>query len=248
MKRKFPWAVWLWSIQAATGLLLVLYVVIHTIDNAAILVGTTNFEDMLKLWHEGIPKILYQLMVLGLVGVIVVHMLNGIRIASKPYKEVDVSWRHNIMLKHSGTMFWFFQVISGSVIAIFGVWHLIVQHAGEQTTTALQSASRISPIVFLMYLAFITGLMFHSFNGVRAIIVKLGVMTDRAKESVLVGLVALAFILFFGMGVASIGAFLKSHDQAKSSNSRNTSLSNIGGSETVESAEQNPNIASRTAH
>jgi succinate dehydrogenase/fumarate reductase cytochrome b subunit len=212
MKRSYLWAVWLWAVQAATGALLVLYIVIHTIDNGTILVSRQAFDDMLKLWHEGIPKPLYDLMVIGLVGVFVLHMLNGIRIASKPYKEVDKSWRHAWMLKHTGTTFWFAQVLSGSVIAIFGVWHMIVQHALKATTTAPQSADRMSMIVYLVYLIFLAGIMFHSFNGVRAVIVKLGYMTDKMKEGILTILVALACLVFFFVGAVSMGVFLTRHD------------------------------------
>jgi fumarate reductase subunit C len=211
MKQAYLLAARLWIIQAVTGLSLVAYVVIHTLDNGMILVSPKAFEDMLKLWHS-IPRWFYVLMVLGLVAVILVHMANGIRIASKPYKQIDVSWFHNIKLKHSGTIFWFTQVISGSFIAIFAVWHLIVQHGADPTMTAAQSAARVTPVVFLVYLLFIAALMFHSFNGVRSVLVKFGIMTDKAKESLLVGLMALLFIVFFLLGAFSIGEFLAKPD------------------------------------
>jgi succinate dehydrogenase/fumarate reductase cytochrome b subunit len=216
MKRSYLWAVWLWAIQAVTGLLLVVYIILHTIDNATILISRDSFEAMLRLWHEWLPHFIYVIMVLGLGAIFVVHMANGIRIASKPYKEVDVSWRHAWMLKHTGTAFWFTQVLTGSIVAIFAVWHFIVQHAAEQTTLASQSAARLSPLVFLVYLVFLAAVTFHAFNGVRSVVIKLGVMTDKTKEAVLVGLVALFFLIFFGVGIASMGVFLAQHDSTAS--------------------------------
>ncbi|MFH1675378.1 MAG: hypothetical protein ABIC40_00030 [bacterium] len=212
MKLKYSWAVWLWTIQALTGLALVLYIVIHTIDNGAILISPKNYEDMLHLWHS-MPGWFYVLMVLGLTAVFIVHMLNGIRIASNPYKQIDISSKHAWMLKHPGTYFWLIQVLTGSIVAIFAVWHLIVQHGSVSTMTSAQSAIRITPTIFLLYTIFLAAVMYHAFNGCRSVLIKLGIMTDKAKESILVGLVALAFYAFFFTGVLSMGKFLLSHHE-----------------------------------
>lgn len=212
MKRSLPFSlklpVWLWVIQAATGLLLVLYVIIHTIDNATILVSQKLFEDMLAFWHETLPHWFYIIMVIGLVGIFLVHAFNGIRIASKPYKEIDLSWRHNVKLKHTGTTFWYVQVLTGSAIAMFGIWHLLVQHGTVATTTAAQSADRVSPVILFMYLVFLAALMYHSFNGCRSVLLKLGLATDKGKEGVLIGFMALLFIVFFSAGALSMAKFL----------------------------------------
>lgn len=210
MKRYITLPVWLWIVQAATGLLLVLYVVIHTIDNAMILLSDKAYEDMLALWHETLPHWFYILMVIGLIGLFILHAANGIRIASKPYKDIDVSWRHNVMMKHSGTWFWYTQVLTGSGIAMFAVWHLIVQHGTVATTTAAQSMLRVSPTVFIIYVIFLAAIMFHSFNGVRSVIIKLGFMTDKAREGVLIGILAILFVVFFLTGALSIAKFIPS--------------------------------------
>lgn len=207
MKLNYRWAAWLWAMQALTGLALVLYIVIHTLDNAMILLGQKAYEDMLRLWHS-LPGWFYVLMVLGLLALFLLHMGNGIRIASKPYKQVDFSWKHNWMLKHPGTGFWFTQVLTGSAIAVFAIWHFIVQHGAEATMTATQSAARVTPTVFVVYFIFLAAVMFHSFNGVRSILLKLGVMTDTKKETILVVLVALAFIVFFLVGIVSVWRFI----------------------------------------
>jgi succinate dehydrogenase/fumarate reductase cytochrome b subunit len=208
MKFSRTWAVWLWALQAVTGLLLVVYIVIHTIDNATILVSTQAYEDMLEIWHGWLPGWFYLLLVIGLVGVFLIHTMNGIRIASRPYRDFDISWKQNVMLMHTGTSLWYAQVVSGSAIAIFGIWHLIVQHGTESTTTALQSMMRVSPTVYIIYLLFLLAVTFHAFNGVRAIIIKFGIMTDKAKEGVLVSVMALLFIVFFVVGAASMAKFI----------------------------------------
>lgn len=214
MKLSKTWAVWLWALQAVTGLLLVVYIVIHTIDNATILLSEQAYEDMLDIWHGWLPGWFYLILVIGLSGIFLLHMMNGIRIASKPYGGIDVSWKHNVMLKHSGTMFWYAQVVSGSAIAIFGIWHLIVQHGNVATTTAMQSMTRVSPTVYIIYLLFLLAVMFHSFNGVRALIIKFGIMTDKAKEAVLVSVMAFLFIVFFIMGAASMSKFVPDPGQS----------------------------------
>ena len=207
MRLNYRWAAWLWAMQALTGLALVLYIVIHTIDNATILISPKAYEDMLHLWHD-LPGWFYVPMVIGLLAVLLLHMGNGIRIASKPYKQVDFSWKHNWMLKHPGTGFWFTQVLTGSVIAVFAVWHFIIQHGAPATMTAAQSATRVTPTVFVMYCLFLVAVMFHAFNGLRSVLLKLGIMTDRKKETVLIVLLALAFVVFLLLGIASVWQFL----------------------------------------
>lgn len=210
MKRNYILPVWLWFLQAITGIALVIYVVIHSIDNATILISLDLYEDMLRLWHEILPTWFYFVMVACLITAFVIHALNGIRIASKPYKEIDKSWRHLTMMKHSGTWFWYLQVFTGSIIAIFGVWHLIVQHSAEATVTVAQSMMRVTPSVFVIYVIFAAALAFHSFNGIRSIFIKLGFLTDKHKEGILVGFMALLFVVFFLLGVFSMAKFLPS--------------------------------------
>jgi succinate dehydrogenase/fumarate reductase cytochrome b subunit len=225
MKRSYILPVWLWLLQALTGLALVLYVVIHTLDNATILISKELYEDMLRLWHESLPHWFYLIMVAALVIAFAIHTLNGIRIASKPYKEIDKSWRHLTMMKHSGTIFWYLQVFTGSMIAIFGVWHLIVQHTGDPTTTVDQSILRINPSVFIIYVIFAAALTFHSFNGIRSILIKLGFLTDKIKESILVGFLAFLFVVFFLLGAFSLAKFLLAPKPAELNLSTNAAIS-----------------------
>lgn len=207
MKINHVWAAYLWILQVVTGLALTAYVVIHTIDNGAILLGQDKFDAMLHLWHS-MPKWFYGLMVFGLVLAFALHALNGIRIASKPYKQIDISFRHNFMLKHPGTTFWFTQVLTGSIIAIFATWHLINQHTGEPVNSAVQSAANVTPGVFLIYVILLAAVLFHAFNGIRSVLLKLGYMTSRQKEGILLGILGLLFLIFFVMGVASVAKFL----------------------------------------
>lgn len=207
MKNKHRWAAYLWVLQVVTGLALVLYIILHTIDNGMILISQEKFETILALWH-GLPGWLYYTMVFGLVLIFVLHMINGIRIASKAYRNADVSWKHLFMLKHQGTYFWFVQVLTGSAVAVFGIWHLIVQHDGPPTTTAAQSAANVTPVVFLIYVLFLAGVMFHSFNGIRSVLLKLGYMTSKTRDAILIGILSLFFLFFFIVGVTSMAKFL----------------------------------------
>jgi succinate dehydrogenase/fumarate reductase cytochrome b subunit len=207
MNSKYRWATYLWLLQVLTGLALTLYIILHTIDNGAILISPEKFNEMLRFWHD-MPDWIYNTMVVGLVGVFILHMLNGIRIASKAYMKTDVSGKHLLMLKHPGTWFWFIQVLTGSIVAIFGGWHLIVQHSGHAVETAADSAENVTPLVFLIYIIFLGAAMFHSFNGIRSVMLKLGYATSKAKENILIGVMALLFVTFFVVGVASMAKFL----------------------------------------
>lgn len=233
MKRTLILPAWLWLLQALTGAALVIYVIIHMVDNATILAGSENYEAMLQFWHEGLPSWSYNLMAFSLVVVFLAHLINGTRIAITPFRNFETTWKQVSMLKHSGTTLWYLQLMTGAVIAIAGIWHLIIQHTNA-TTTAAESMMRITPSVMTLYIIFLAALLFHAFNGIRAIFIKLGIMTDKAREGILLSFMAFLFIGFFVVGVFSLAKFLPEPETGQQAIESNIEIPEAADSQTTD--------------
>lgn len=175
---------WLWIGQILTGFLLSIYVFIHVIDVGVVLLGKEKYDKWIAFMESA--EWMMALAGIGLTVLIGFHAINGIRIASKAYMKWAVMSGHSRRLKHSGTWFWFIQVLTGSAIAALVAMHMWRIHFVDMTNPdvhALDSTYTVekfsaSPIWFtLFYVVFLPLLLFHAFNGFRSVFIKLGIFS-----------------------------------------------------------------------
>jgi succinate dehydrogenase / fumarate reductase cytochrome b subunit len=67
---------WSWVLHRATGVGIILFLFAHVVDTAVIGWGEEAYEKVLSVYHN--PYV--QLLELALVGLVIFHALNGIRI------------------------------------------------------------------------------------------------------------------------------------------------------------------------
>ncbi|MBN2054882.1 hypothetical protein JW905_08165 [bacterium] len=201
---------WLWLLHIATGLGLCLYVVIHMIDVGTVLLGKDTYNSVAHLMEEGaLSGVVW--VVLLLVGVgLIIHTLNGFRIASRPYREPGRMWRHLRGVKHRGTWFWIFQVITGSLLVAFLVIHYFVIHGvgGGTITFEATQARLVNCWYFLLYGATLFVLLYHTVNGFRSVLIKLGIATELAAENRLLKIIYGVGALLFIIAVAVLIRFI----------------------------------------
>jgi succinate dehydrogenase / fumarate reductase, cytochrome b subunit len=65
-----------WTIQRVTGLLLLVYLFLHVHTISKLSQGPAAFDDAMATFHNPFFKVLE----IGLLGVVILHALNGIRI------------------------------------------------------------------------------------------------------------------------------------------------------------------------
>jgi succinate dehydrogenase/fumarate reductase cytochrome b subunit len=176
---------WLWLIQAVTGVGLAVFVFIHLLDVATIILGVEFFNKFAHFLETGWFSVITRL-VTWLVGIgLVVHALNGIRIASRPYLNAGLTWRHSRGIRHQGTWFWVFQVVTGGLIVFFASIHWFWIHAQDRAVVSFEkSIFRLSSnwqIAF--YGFFLLFLLFHTMNGIRAVLLKTGFFTEKVKDA-----------------------------------------------------------------
>lgn len=204
---------WLWLLMILTGVALSGFVVFHIVNVGFIIFGGQVFDDHAGLFHgtSWLPLWLVRagiyLVALGLIY----HTLNGIRIASKPYQKAGLTGTHARDLKHGGTWLWNGQVVSGSLLAIAAAIHWSVIHGamGIKQISAATSAARfqISWWVVAFYFLLLGLLLYHTANGLRSVLVKLGFATAARPETRLRLAVTAGGALFLLIGLISIFRF-----------------------------------------
>ena len=199
-------AAWLWIGQILTGFLLSIYVLIHVCE-VSLVIFSQDFYDKWIAKLESFSAMV-TLMAIGLVVLIGYHAINGIRIASKAYMQWAAMSGHTRRMKHSGTWFWFIQVITGSSIAALIALHMwrihFVDIPNHELLNSKYTADKFSESPFwfaVFYIVFLPLLLFHAFNGFRSVFIKLGWCSgSEAQIRRLTG-----FFMFIGAIVLILG-------------------------------------------
>lgn len=201
---------WLWVLHIITGLGLGVYVVIHMFDVGLVIVGRDAYNFLAEHMETG-PFSVVVTIVLWLVGIaLLIHTLNGFRIASKPYGTPAKLFRHLVGTKHKGTWYWILQVMTGSALVAFLAIHYFSIHGLDAgIITFEKSLGRVhNPWFMLLYVVTLAVLLYHTLNGFRSVMVKLGYTASVAKEKKLTKVLCGLGVAFFVIGVVAIIRFI----------------------------------------
>jgi len=200
---------WLWFMQAVTGVGLALFALIHMLDVGTVIFGKEFYDKVAKfLEHGWISPV--TVTVTWLVGIaLILHAINGIRVASRPYLNAGTTWRHSRGLRHSGTWYWVFQVVSGSLIVAFAVIHWFWIHSFDGGVVEFaKSIGRVSNNWYVaFYVVFLATLIYHSANGVRAALIKIGLCSEKHQQQKLLRVVWGVGGALFALGIISLIMF-----------------------------------------
>ena len=110
LSRKYSWqfsGMVAWIIQRATGLLLLFYLLLHVHTVSKLSQGPAAFDEAIATFHNP----LFKLLEIGLLGTVVLHALNGIRITL-----VDLG----VGVRHQRQLFWAVTIGIGVLIFLAG--------------------------------------------------------------------------------------------------------------------------------
>lgn len=198
MDRKVLWQV----LNSFCGLILAAFLAAHIIGIAAVLVSPETFDAYAQtLENSYAAKVAIWLVLAALVF----HIAYGIKIAPEVYSEPAKAAGYILKTKNRLNGLWIFQVLSGTALAVFLAIHVWTNFlAGGEIRANLVSEKLQNPIYHSFYFFFVALLSFHLISGVRLILVKYGIGSDRQKKiiiSALAVLVGLFVILAFaGLG------------------------------------------------
>jgi len=204
---------WLWVIQIIMGVGLVIYVLDeHLPGLSTIIIGRNIFDAYAEILDKFIPPFLLTLIIIALFAAIAIHGGINLRIISKIYRKPDQTISYAARFKHGHTFYWIFQCITGSLLAFFLIVHLWITHMmiapGEKLVEFVRTNARLGNNWYILfYICFLSLLLYHALNGTRAVLVKLGIVTTKKEELLMIGIIGLLAFAFLSLGLITLYFF-----------------------------------------
>jgi fumarate reductase subunit C len=187
-------------LEACSGLALALFLWLHMIFVATILLGRETFDgiahglDAYYLSYTGIPP---------LIAVFFLHFLLAARKIPATYREQRVMWNHASRLRHKDSWTWLVQVVSGMAILLLASIHFWV----VLTTWPIEASVSIHRVGQWPYLVFYLLLLFlgelHAGFGLYRLAVKWG-WPPRRRAGIFFEIISLCVI---GLGLTALVVF-----------------------------------------
>ncbi len=176
--------------MAVTGLLLFGFVVAHLLGNLQLLSGPDAINGYAKMLHDLGP--LLWVARLGLLGVFVLHVVTGVRLARMNRAARPVAYAKEATIQASFASR--SMVLSGLSLLVFVVYHLLhftlgvtnpahfakkAAAAGGHDVYAMVTTSFAVPAIAIAYMAFQIVLFLHLSHGIQSLAQTLGLSHRR---------------------------------------------------------------------
>ncbi|CUU81106.1 fumarate reductase cytochrome b subunit [Campylobacter hyointestinalis] len=206
-------------IQSGTGLILGLFMWLHMLFVATILISQSAFDSIVHLLElrfiSNSPFMSYITSFLAACVLIIffVHAALGMRKMPINFRQWQIYRAHTARMKHEDTTLWWVQACTGFIMFFLGSAHLIIIVTNADKISADLSAQRVfSHFMWLFYLVLLFAVELHGSIGLYRLCVKWGWFEGKdAKESRKKLKKAKWFlsIFFLVLGLLSLAAFLK---------------------------------------
>lgn len=203
-------------IMAVTGLIMVLYVIVHMLGNFSIFAG----PEAINAYAANLRKLgpLLWLFRIALVAAAVLHVAFAVKLNLENRRARPVPYRARKDIRTNfgaETMIW-----NGALLGLFILYHLLhftfrvtnpalshfVDPAGRHDVFAMVAQSFRQPLISLTYTAAMAVLALHLYHGIQSLFQSLGLNSGNIQPMIEGGGKGLAIIL--AVGFAAIPAAL----------------------------------------
>ncbi|MCA1978220.1 MAG: fumarate reductase cytochrome b subunit [Thiobacillus sp.] len=209
-----PWPARLDVLQSATGLFLALFMWLHMLFVASILLGAdamwrvTRFFEGYYLFGRSLPWLVSSF-VAGIFMLFVVHAWLGLRKFPGHWRQHAVFWRHMRDMRHGDTTLWLVQVITGFGMLFLAPVHLYIMMAHPDLIGPYESADRVwSGRMWPLYLLLLLLVELHAGVGLYRLAVKWLAVGGTARRR-LMGLKWGFTVFFVALGLVTLGAYVR---------------------------------------
>ena len=191
-------------IQGATGLLLVLFIWVHSFLVSSILISDKAMYNVARFFEGyyvfGRP---YPMLVSAIAFIVfvlvVVHAILAIRKIPASYSEYQALRQHLTTFKHTDTLMWAVQVVTGLLLMFFVSIHLYQMFSHPSGIGPYASADRIwNDNFWPMYLILLFAAEIHGGIGVYRLLLKWGWFGPDRKKLKITLLLIVSFFLILG--------------------------------------------------
>lgn len=205
-------------LQSLSGLVLALFMIVHTLLVSSILLGKdvmyaeTRFLEGYYFFGRSYP-ILVTIVAAVIFTIFIGHALLAMRKFPANYRQYRTMRSLNRSLQHTDTRLWFIQAYTGFALFFLGSVHLYIMMSQPDNIGPYASADRVwSEYMWPLYLLLLLAVEFHGGLGLYRLAVKWGWFQGRDPERsrrnlrrFIFGLIAFLITL----GLLTLGAYMK---------------------------------------
>ncbi len=212
-------------IQSATGLILALFITLHLIFEASILISkdamlaVTKFFEGYYFFGETYPGII-SFLAASIFFIFILHAMTAVRKFPSTYRQYRIFISHNNNFKHSDTSLWLYQVITGSIMFFLGSVHLYMMMSQPSQIGPYASADRIySEWMWPLYLILLISVILHAFIGLYRLALKWGLFSlfskntgnskqDKKNKVLMKKWMFIGIIVYLSISLLSLGTYM----------------------------------------
>lgn len=209
-----PWSARFDFLQSATGLALGLFMWLHMLFVASILLGTDAmwavarfFEGYFVFGHS--LHWLVSLLVAGVLTLFVLHAWLALRRFPGQWRQHATYWRHARGMHHGDTTLWLVQVATGFALLFLAPVHLYGMLANPDLIGPYASADRVwTGRMWPLYLVLLLAVEIHAGVGLYRLALKWVSLDARRRR--LLGRIKWGLTAFFlALGLVTLGAYVR---------------------------------------
>lgn len=209
---------WLDLAQSGTGLVLGIFMWVHMILVASILLGTGSFNFVAKMMElaflspsgQGYP-IAVVFAVIGVYTLFIVHAALGMRKFPINYRQHKMIRSQMKMMNHSDTNLWYYQAVTGFVMFFAGSVHLFIMLTHPHIDPYISADRVFSSTMWPLYLVLLVCVELHAAIGLYRLCMKWGWFIGkdaRKSREKLQKFKKRATVFFLTLGVLSLLVFM----------------------------------------
>lgn len=214
-------------IQSVTGLILAVFIALHLLFEASIIISKDAMLMVTKLFEgyyffgEAYPGIISFLAAFIFV-IFILHALIAIRKLPSSYRQYYIFKKHMARFQHSDTTLWFYQAVTGFMMFFPGSVHLYMMMSNPSKIGPYASADRIySEWMWPLYLLLLISVILHAAIGLYRLILKWGFFEGKKPKKnrqVMKKIMLTSIVVYLTIGLLSLGTYTmigyKHSDQA----------------------------------
>lgn len=186
------------------GFMLVLFLSVHLIFDATILLGPKVFNEVPEILHNrNLTQIFVPLLIIGFF----IHIILALRRFPFRIREISSLYRNIIKIKHLDSLLWVLQCLTGFLLLFAASFHMFeIISSGLRDINAVSSAERSAP---LSYHLFYYLLMFCAITHASIGLYRISVKWIGSFRKIIIFLLLIIASGYFSLSILSINKFYK---------------------------------------
>ena len=209
-------------VQSLSGLLLALFIAVHLLLEASIVISkeamlaVTKFFEGYYFFGESYPGII-SFLAAFIFTLLILHSLLALRKIPSSYRQYHIFKKHMNQFQHTDSTLWFYQALTGFMMFFLAPVHLYMMMSNPAAIGPYASSDRmVSEWLWPLYLVLLLSVVLHAAIGLYRLVLKWGVFDaaiSNARENKkyrakIKKIMLISIVLYITIGLLSLGSYI----------------------------------------